>query len=75
MKNLDHLQQALEDAGDEVFQRGLPYVDVLRAFCEVVNICFGTQLKGDPKRSILDFKRKYLDLNISVTPKVNISFG
>ena len=75
LKKLDHLELALKDAGYDVLQRGLPFVDLLRAFSEVVDVCFSTQLKGDPLVSILDFKRRYLDLGISVTPKVNIVYG
>ena len=70
LKKLDNLEQAMSEAGVEVLERGLPYVQLLRMFSEIVGICFGTQLKGDPTDSIVAFQSQYLSLGISVTPKV-----
>ena len=69
-KKLDNLEQAMSEAGVEVLERGLPYVELLKIFSEIVDICFGTQLKRDPADCIDTFKSKYLSLGISVTPKV-----
>ena len=60
----------MSEAGVEVLERGLPYVELLKMFSEIVDICFGTQLKGDPTYSIVAFKSQYLSLGMSVTPKV-----
>lgn len=67
----------------------LEKVDILRSFCEigcvkyvqcfqdfqrVVKSCFSNELNDDYKNNIEKFQRSYLDLNISITPKVHAVF-
>lgn len=49
----------------------LLFVDALQNFNNVVDDCFGNQLKKDFETPIEKFKNSYLLLNISVTPKVH----
>ena len=46
------------------------YVEALRAFGRVVKSCFGVYLSPTYKSDIEHFKKCYLNLDISVTPKV-----
>ena len=48
----------------------IPYVEVLKAFNNVVHSCFGVALMADYKDHISRFSKLYRDLEISVTPKV-----
>ena len=52
----------------------LPYVDAFRAFKKVVRACFSSDLDINFEKAISDFKKSYLDLGISVTPKVHTVF-
>ena len=49
---------------------GLPFIQTFRAFSKVVSSCFGVSLQEDYEVHILEFRRLYLELGISVTPKV-----
>ena len=70
---MDILQSVLEQHSEEVLLNGLPYVHAFRAFSAVVDTCFGVALKDGYKENIQEFKRLYLSLGISVTPKVGSS--
>ena len=70
MRKLDILQQELENHSDEVLLNGLPYIHALRAFSKVVESCFGMQLMDSYKVDIMEFRRLYLALGVTVTPKV-----
>ena len=71
MKKVDILQQDLEQLQDvDVLISGLPFVQAFRAFSRVVDSCFGIELKEGFEQHIEEFKRIYLGLGISVTPKV-----
>lgn len=52
----------------------LKFVKVLDDFHLVVKACFGKLLYPNFKKNIRDFKRSYLDLGVSVTPKVHAVF-
>ena len=67
---MDKLQQLLEQESVDVLLNGLPYIHTFRAFSRVVSSCFGVSLKDGYQAHILEFKRLYLALGISVTPKV-----
>lgn len=54
--------------------RCLKYVRVLKDLDNVVKDCFGKELKPSYKASISQFKKSYLDLDISVTPKIHAIF-
>lgn len=54
--------------------RCLKYVDTLKKFNDVVESCFGIKLKTDYLEKISIFKKSYLSLQISVTPKVHAVF-
>ena len=70
MTKIDSLQAALGEAGADILVSAIPYLEALRAFSLVVETSFGTKLVDGYANHIADFKTKYLDLNISVTPKV-----
>jgi hypothetical protein len=53
----------------------LPYVAAFRSFSKVVSSCYSNDLNPDFENHILDFKNKYLDLDISVTPKIHAVFS
>ena len=69
------LQRVLEQECDEVLLNGLPFISAFRAFNKVVDSCFGVELKAGYKENINEFKRIYLALGITVTPKVLASLG
>ena len=50
------------------------FVMAFRMFNCVVQSCFGNELKPGYKEAILLFKQAYLDLNISITPKIHAIF-
>ena len=70
LKKVDKLQQAFEKLGDQTASRGLPYIKALKALSTVVDSCFGVELKSGFEENIKNFKKSYLELEISVTPKV-----
>jgi hypothetical protein len=49
----------------------LPYVVALRSLSAVVSSCYGEQLDADFLDAIQRFRVAYLDLGISITPKVH----
>ena len=71
MKCIDQLEQEFYSGGDEVVVRGLPYIKALRLFDRVVSSCFGMTLQPGYEEAIESFHKAYLELEISVTPKVN----
>ena len=54
----------------EVVIKGLQYVEAFRGFYRVVKSCFGVYLQDEYLESLKEFKRTYMGLDISVTPKV-----
>ena len=74
LKKLDILQQELEKESVEVLLNGLPFVHVLRAFNKVVESCFGMKLMDSYRQDITEFKRLYLALGVTVTPKVRMDY-
>ena len=70
LKKVDKLEQAFEKLGDQTASRGLPYIKALKALPTVVDSCFGVELKSGFEENIKNFKKSYLELEISVTPKV-----
>ena len=62
-ENLDELQKIIPQEFDM-------YVPALRAFGKVVKGCFGLALSPSYQADIEQFKKCYLNLGISVTPKV-----
>ena len=50
------------------------YFDTLSYFNDVVSSCYGFELHPSYKSNISNFKREFLKLNISVTPKVHAVF-
>lgn len=50
------------------------YVDCFEKFKDVVTSCFSIELKPEYSQRINAFKISYLDLNITVTPKVHTVF-
>lgn len=52
----------------------MKYVHCLEKFYNVVKSCFSIELKSDYSQNIKAFKTSYLDLGITVTPKVHAVF-
>lgn len=52
----------------------LKYVKAFDTFKKVVEACFGNNLEEGYKSRIEDFKKAYMDLGISVTPKIHAVF-
>ena len=65
------LEQALYAEGEETAEKGMPFIKALGLFDRIVNACFGMTLKPEYEQLILSFKAVYLELGITVTPKVN----
>ena len=59
----------MKESGD-VIVNGLPYIEAFRAFGNVVKTCFGVLLQPGFKEAIEIFQNSYMNLNITVTPKV-----
>ncbi|KAJ6646662.1 Helicase required for RNAi-mediated heterochromatin assembly 1, partial [Pseudolycoriella hygida] len=52
----------------------LKFVKALEDFHSVVKSCFGQNLDPNFEKNLNDFKRSFLDLNVSVTPKIHAVF-
>ena len=72
LKSAEKLRAAYMEAG--LLEKALPYIECLEALSEVVDSCFGMELKNDYEETIARFKSLYLELPISVTPKVHCIF-
>ena len=70
LKKVDLLERELLNESGEVLIQGLQFVQAFRAFLKVVDSCFGMSLKDSYEDDILEFKRIYTSLEISITPKV-----
>ena len=55
---------------DIALLNGLPFIHALRGFSKVVESCFSNHLLDRYETDIAEFKRLYLSLGVSVTPKV-----
>ena len=54
--------------------QAVKYVECFQSFAKVVHSCYGNNLDQDFCNYIQDFKKSYLSLGISVTPKVHCVF-
>ena len=68
LRNCDLLDSIINDLASK------RYVTAFKMLDKVVHSCFGNVLESDYKESVLSFKLAYLDLGISVTPKVHAIF-
>ena len=75
LKKLDKLEQAFFLAGFEEAVNGRPFIASMRSFSRVVDLCFQVELKEGYQESIKEFERKYLELGVTVTPKVRLHFN
>ena len=75
LKKLDKLEQAFFLAGFEEAVNGRPFIASMRSFSRVVDLCFQVELKEGYQESIKEFERKYLELNVTITPKVRLHFN
>ena len=71
LKKIDNLQGLVEQESDLVILNALPYIHTCRQFDKVVSSCFGVGLKEGYEDEIKEFRRLYMLLGISVTPKVS----
>ena len=69
---VDKLESELMKESDEVVLNGLPYIHTFKTFDDVVKRCFGVKLLPGYETAINTFKDTYVNLGITVTPKVNI---
>ena len=74
LKKIDYLQRALEKEGGLAYLKGLPFVECLRSFSQLVHNCFGVKLNGNFETSLRQFKEKYMALEITIIPKAHIIF-
>ena len=61
--------ELMSEAGEAVIN-GLPYIQAFRTFDQVVSKCFGVTLEEGYKEAIEEFRAAYMDLGVTVTPKV-----
>lgn len=54
----------------DILKKGEPFLKAFREFDLVVNSCFGNTLLPGYQAHILNFKKAYTALDISITPKV-----
>ena len=71
LKKLDLLEIHLRGQPSEIVENGIPYIDTFRALDKVVELCFGGELKEGHEAAIEEFKKVYLNLEISISPKVS----
>ena len=71
---LTHTQSLEKLLGSVKATFARPIVNVLQAFNEVKNACFGNTLKANYKLAIKNFAYAYMLLGIRVTPKVHSIF-
>ena len=69
LKNTDVLQKIAEEQN---VHSAAKYVHIFRCFHKVVINCFGMTLDSEFESDISLFKDLYVDLGISITPKVHI---
>ena len=70
LKKIDLLESKLSGESAEILEKGLKYCKVFKSFHKVVDSCFGNELKSDFKSNIANFKKDYMELGITITPKV-----
>ena len=70
LKKAENLEVMLVEVGGDPMDIGLKYTRAIKFFDKVVSLCFGNTLKPGHEEAISDFKSSYLDLGITVTPKV-----
>ena len=78
LKCLDSLEFELQQCAGDAYLRGLPFIQALRDFSQVVHMCFGQLLVEGWQQAIAKFTTSYSSLvsksgkPISITPKVHI---
>ena len=70
LDKVDSLEAELLKEPYEAVINGLPFIKTVRAFRKVVDSSFGLELDPKYKDAIIEFKMSYLELQISITPKV-----
>ena len=70
LRKIDLLERKLSCEPSEVAQKGLKFCKVFRSFHKIVESCFGNELNADFELTISNFKQDYLQLGITITPKV-----
>ena len=74
LRKLDQLESHFEEEDIDTQMKGLQFVEVLRSFSKVVSSCFGGYLSEEYLNNIIQFRTLYMQLGISVTPKVHCVF-
>ena len=74
LKSAELLERELGKEKEEVLRNVLPLIEVTKAFNKVVLACMGAELESDWIKSIEIFQEKYLETDMSVTPKVLLPF-
>ena len=69
LDKVDLLERELMNQPSEAIINGLPFTQTIKAFNKVVGACFGLKLDPAYKAAIAEFKRLYLELDISVLPQ------
>ena len=71
LRGLDCVKQIAEQKD---FKQANGFIQTLFLFKDVVTSCFGTTLDPDFEAKIESFKQSYINLPISITPKVHAVF-
>ena len=72
MKLIDKLELELMGQSEAVIVNGLPFIQAVRVFEQVVSSCFAVTLKEGYLQAIVAFRFRaaYMSLGITITPKV-----
>ena len=74
MKKIGNLEVMLAEVGGNSMDLGMKYTRAITKFENVVTLCFGTSPQPGYEEAIQDFKEAYMDLGITVTPKLLFSY-
>ena len=83
LKNVNILEDIVSDdelrasrsSEEAIPHPALPFIAAFKSFNDIVNKCFGMQLKPGWQEAIETFKTDYLHCNISITSKAHIVFA
>ena len=74
LDKVDLLESKLMLESPQEIINGLPFIAAIRAFRKVVDSCFGMVLDPNYLTLIAQFRKLYIELEISITPKVQFDY-
>ena len=75
LKKIPELEKKISTQSEEIISKAAPYLNCFTAFGKVVQSSFGQERGATWEEDIDNFSQIYRSLNISVTPKANISLN